>query len=254
MDFLKVLIIVLNFIIGYIFGSIPFSVILSKYIYKKDILNEGSHNPGATNVGRTISKKAGLITIVLDLSKVIIPFITIFLINTKVIAINNFLNEGYDININYWYGKGSSLLELSYYTVLLGAFIGHSYSIFLGFKGGKIVSTFSAMIVSTTCLAFPLFLVIFLIILKLKKHVSLSSIITSSLFTIFVWILYIVYCVTLSTDIIKYFLFFDLGPSMSIYFPIISTLGSFLLVYRHKDNIKRLKEHKEYKVSWIDHL
>lgn len=253
-DFYKVLIIILNFIIGYIFGSIPFSVILSKYIYKKDILSEGSHNPGATNVGRIISKKACVLTIILDLSKVIIPFIIIFLINTKVSSIALFFNEGYNLNSIYWYGYGNSLVELSYYIVLLGSFIGHAYSIFLSFKGGKIVSTFSAMIVSTTYLAFPLFLVIFLIILKIKKHVSLSSILTSTIFTIFTWVLFIIFSVTKDDSIINYFLFFGLGPRMSIYFPIISTLGSIILIYRHKVNIEKLLNHKEYKVNWIDHL
>lgn len=247
--FLRILFYLLFFILGYLFGSIPNGVLIGK-IYHKDPREYGSKNTGGTNVGRTISKKAGVLTIVLDMLKIIIVLIICFLIINYVNYIKELFN--YSNNLVYnWYGSSNILFLLNYYLCALGAFIGHSYSIFLKFKGGKVVAVYSGFMLITTYLTLPLFGFIFFLILKLKKHVSLSSIITSICFSLFTWILYFIYLSTSSFEIINYFLFFNISIEFSILLPLFSTIFTILLIIRHKSNIKRLINHEESKITWM---
>lgn len=250
---LRTLIIITCFLIGYIFGSIPFSVILGKYAYHKDPRLYGSHNPGGSNVGRVISHKAAVFTIFLDICKILIPFIITFMLFTKNNTIIAFMDDNLSKDI-HWYGRGNSLCELAYYIVALGGYLGHSYSVFLHFKGGKIVSTYFSTILATTYLAVPLFGGIFLLVLKIKKYVSLSSIIMAISFCIYVWVAYLIFVFMGNDSVSKYFLWFGQGPQESIYLVILSTFGSILLTFRHRKNINRMLNKTESKVKWIDNL
>jgi len=100
----------ISLIIGYIFGSIPNAVLISK-LKKVDIRNTGSGNPGAGNVAREIGKFWGILVFILDALKTVIPM----LIADKLFHLNLF-----------WVGITG-----------LSAVIGHCYSLFLKFKGGK---------------------------------------------------------------------------------------------------------------------
>ena len=102
--------IIVSLITGYIFGSIPNAVIISK-LKKVDIRNIGSGNPGAGNVAREIGKFWGILVFILDALKAIIPM----LLADKVFHLNAF-----------WTGITG-----------LSSVIGHCYSLFLHFKGGK---------------------------------------------------------------------------------------------------------------------
>ncbi len=251
--FYRFLVILACAIVGYLFGSIPFGVIIGKYIYHKDPRTYGSYNTGATNVGRANGLKAAIITIILDALKIIIPFILVFLLFTKCEAIISFMNDTQDaMNEIHWYGRGNSLCELAYYIVPLGGFIGHSYSIFLKFNGGKIVSAYFGSMLSCTYLAAPVFGLIYFLILRWKKYISLSSILTSIIYCLFTWVIYLIFVFRQSNDISKYFLYFGYGPQESIYMVLLSTLGSLFLIFRHKENIKRLINHEENKTHIFD--
>jgi glycerol-3-phosphate acyltransferase PlsY len=102
--------ITISLIIGYIFGSIPNAVIIAKF-KKVDIRKTGSENPGAGNVAREIGKFWGILVFILDALKAVIPM----LIADKVFHLSLF-----------WTGITG-----------LSAVIGHCYSLFLHFKGGK---------------------------------------------------------------------------------------------------------------------
>jgi glycerol-3-phosphate acyltransferase PlsY len=102
--------IIISLITGYIFGSIPNAVIIAK-IKKVDIRNIGSGNPGAGNVAREIGKSWGILVFILDAMKAIISM----LLADKILHLNAF-----------WTGITG-----------LSAVIGHCYSLFLHFKGGK---------------------------------------------------------------------------------------------------------------------
>lgn len=248
----RILIIITCCIVGYLFGSIPNSVIIGK-IYHKDPREYGSKNPGGTNVGRVISHFAGALTIFLDALKVVIPMTIIWYLTKYYEPFINLMNGN---NLVYnWYGFGNSLTDLCYYLVPLFCFIGHSYSCFIKFKGGKIVSTVVGLMFATTYLALPIFIVIFFISLKTSKYVSLSSMIMSSSFMIFTWIVYLIYLLAgYNPQISNYLMYFSISGPISIFYPIIATLGNILLIYKHRENIKRLINKTESKVKWIDNI
>ena len=102
--------IVISLITGYIFGSIPNAVIIAKF-KKVNIRETGSGNPGAGNVAREIGKFWGILVFILDALKAVIPM----LIADKILHLSLF-----------WTGITG-----------LSAVVGHCYSLFLGFKGGK---------------------------------------------------------------------------------------------------------------------
>lgn len=140
-------------IIGYLFGNIPFSYLIGKSMGNIDVRKHGSGNAGATNVLRTVGKKAALFALLGDVLKGLIPAI-----------IGRFM-LGLD---------GAFLCAIF-------AVIGHCYPVTLGFKGGKGVATAGGMIIGVNPLVALIILVYMLILVKLTKYVSLASI-TASLF------------------------------------------------------------------------
>jgi len=164
----------LAFIIAYLFGSIPFALVIGKVFYKTDIRTAGSGNLGGTNAGRVLGRKAGFIVSALDLLK---AFIVILIVN-------------------------SFAPEVAAYAGVIAA-IGHSYPIFAQFKGGKAVSTAAGYLlgVSTLIVFKPLELfiipaIMFFTTLKLTKYVSLSSILSSLASTV------LAYFVTDNTSVV----------------------------------------------------
>ncbi|UTY38770.1 glycerol-3-phosphate 1-O-acyltransferase PlsY [Allocoprobacillus halotolerans] len=153
---MDILVYLLLIIMGYLYGSIPFALVIGKLFYHTDVRNSGSGNLGGTNAGRVLGKKAGLSVIILDTSKCCI---SIFIAGLVANACN--LNH----NIVY--------------LCALACVIGHCYPIFAGFRGGKAVSVALGYALMTNIYAFLIALVIFLITLKLSKYVSLASILAS---------------------------------------------------------------------------
>ena len=137
-------------IASYLMGSIPFGLILTKIFLKKDIRDIGSGNIGATNVLRTGNKLIGYLTLVLDITKAIIPVIY--------------------VKINF--------PELIYIASLC-AFLGHVFPIWLKFKGGKGVATYVGILFSINILLGIIFISCWMIIFLLSKYSSLSSIVAS---------------------------------------------------------------------------
>ena len=137
-------------IASYLMGSIPFGLILTKIFLKKDIRDIGSGNIGATNVLRTGNKLIGYLTLVLDITKAIIPVIY--------------------VKINF--------PELIYIASLC-AFLGHVFPIWLKFKGGKGVATYVGILFSINILLGVVFISCWIITFLISKYSSLSSIIAS---------------------------------------------------------------------------
>lgn len=244
----RILIILSFAIIGYLFGSIPSSVIIGKLFFHKNVMEEGSKNPGGTNAGRVLGKAAGVFVIFLDGMKTVIPVYLAFFLFTKCEPLKEIMGFYKSTELNA-FGQGNTLCQLPIYLTALSCIIGHCYSIFLKFKGGKAVSTYLA---TACCITYNTFLIcgpIFFGTLKVKKHVSFSSICCTTAFTIFIWILYISYACTLNQDIINYFLYFGNGLPMCIYAPVTMTLGYIILIIRHKSNIERLKNNSESTIT-----
>ena len=138
------------FFISYIFGSIPFGLILSKFFLNKDIRKVGSKNIGATNVLRTGNKFIAGLTLFLDISKGIVP-----------ILITNY----YFPNLIYLSG--------------LITFLGHIFPVWLKFKGGKGVATYLGIAFALSLKLGLFFCVSWILIVFITKYSSLSSIVSS---------------------------------------------------------------------------
>ena len=148
--------ILLIFSLSYLSGSIPFGLILAKFFLNKDLRKIGSKNIGATNVLRTGNKLIAGLTLMLDITKGVIPV----------------------------------LLTKEYFTDLiylssLAAFLGHIFPVWLKFKGGKGVATYlGIMFVISLNLSF-IFCISWIIISLVTKYSSLSSIISALIIFIF---------------------------------------------------------------------
>ncbi|CAM4155387.1 glycerol-3-phosphate 1-O-acyltransferase PlsY [Jeotgalicoccus halotolerans] len=193
--------VILLLIFSYLFGSIPFSLIISKTFYNIDLREHGSGNVGTTNTFRILGKKAGIVVLVLDLLKGAIPVWVAMLVST----------------------------DVDFPVVIFGvvAAIGHVYSIFLKFKGGKAVATGGGAILAAAPIIFLVVLAAFLITLKLSKYVSLGSVLAAVALLISV----------LFT-----------GDLFMIGFGII--LGIIVIV-KHISNMKRIKEGTEPKITFM---
>ena len=192
-------------LLGYLYGSIPFALVIGKVFYNTDVRESGSGNLGGTNAGRVLGKKAGISVIVLDALKAVIIF-----------YLSSYLSLKSNLNPDIKYIAG------------LACIFGHCYPIFAEFRGGKAVSTSLGYFLCIEPLYAVVAIVVFLLVLKISKYVSLSSISTAL----------IVLCITP-------FL------AVSITAKLCMLIAVILLVYRHKDNIKRIKNHTESKIQWM---
>ena len=143
-------------LISYLFGSIPFGLLLTKIFLKKDIREIGSGNIGATNVLRAGNKVLGYSTLVLDILKAVLP----------ILYIKFFMND-------YLYISALSI------------FIGHVFPIWLKFKGGKGVASYLGILCCLDIFTALIFGVVWISIFILFKFSSLSSLLASLTIPIF---------------------------------------------------------------------
>lgn len=188
---------VLVAIFSYLLGSIPFSYIIAKTFFKKDIRSMGSGNPGTTNIFRNFGALAGCFCLFLDMAKgfVAVYFSTLLL--------------------------GEKFGLIAFVSVVLG----HVFSIFLKFKGGKGVATSAGALIAYNISIFLCLLLVFLVIFLLTRTVSKASL-TASLLAPF----------------ISYY-FRALSP-----FTIIITLVALTIIIEHRANIVRIINHQEKKM------
>ncbi|MGM8216252.1 glycerol-3-phosphate 1-O-acyltransferase PlsY [Bacillaceae bacterium W0354] len=186
-------------IIAYLFGSIPFALVIGKVFYQTDIREHGSGNLGGTNTFRVLGKKAGLIVSILDILKGTAPVIIVLYFQPEL------------------------------QPLIVGAFavLGHTYPLFAKFRGGKAVATSGGVLLGVSPLLFLILVLSFFTFLKLFKYVSLSSMLTG--------------VVAVITSVIMQ----DIGLIIVTIF-----LATFV-IYRHRDNIKRIKNKTEPKIKWM---
>ena len=143
-------------IVSYLFGSIPFGLLLTKIFLKKDIREIGSGNISATNVLRAGNKILGYSTLVLDILKAVLP----------ILYIKFFMND-------YLYISALSI------------FIGHVFPIWLKFKGGKGVASYLGILCCLDIFTALIFGVVWISVFVLFKFSSLSSLLASLTIPIF---------------------------------------------------------------------
>ena len=217
---------------GYLIGSIPTSLIISKH-YGIDIRKYGSHNAGGTNVGRVIGKRAGILTMALDALKCYLPCLVIFLIVTL---------------CNIPFVPISIMNEICIAATGIGVCLGHTFPLYASFKGGKAVACFGGFVLFISPIIALICFTIFMIVFALSKKVSLSSLIAAPA-TIIFYLLAFILDLTVCKDPTS----FDLGiyftPTCMIHLTYVSLITAVLIaslvVIRHLSNIKRLAKGSE---------
>jgi glycerol-3-phosphate acyltransferase PlsY len=149
-------------ILGYLAGSIPTGLILSKAFSQVDPRREGSRNIGATNIFRTAGKKLGALTLVGDCLKGLIPVL-----------------------LALWLMKSEAWVCL----VALAAFAGHLFPVFLKFKGGKGVATALGVYLGIAPLAVLIDAVIFFGVVLKWRYISLGSLTAAAVMPVLITIL-----------------------------------------------------------------
>ncbi len=134
---------------GYLLGSVPFGLILTKLFSQVDPRKKGSGNIGATNIFRTAGRTLGILTLICDLAKGVFPI---------------WIATQWNLS-DYWIAAAG-----------LSPFLGHLFPIFLGFKGGKGVATALGIYLVISPVAVGIELLLFLILIWRWRYVSLGSI------------------------------------------------------------------------------
>jgi glycerol-3-phosphate acyltransferase PlsY len=187
-------------ILTYIWGSIPYGYILTKLYTGKNILKLGSGNVGSTNVGRIAGKKLSFMTQILDMLKGLLP-----------VALYMFFQA-----------TASDISQHFVYCLALTAIIGHNFSIFLHFKGGKGVNTTLGASLLIAPFSVIISVIVYFIVKWRFKYVSLGSIVLG-----------------ISLPLIELILH---RFTPTFYYLSICTI---LIIVMHRKNIHRLLQNKE---------
>ncbi len=201
--------VIFAFEIAYLVGAIPFSVLIGKLIYGRDVRKFGSGNAGATNTFRVLGNRAGSIVLLMDIAKGM-----------------------FAVSLSYYFGNISMSDEkFILYQLSLGltAALGHIYPIYLWFKGGKGVATLFGVVIAVFPMTALVCMAVFFGVFFFTRYVSLSSIAASIAFAIRVLF------------VLKYY---------SILINVFSLLLPVLIIYTHRENIRRLLKGEENKFTF----
>ncbi|MDF1714670.1 MAG: glycerol-3-phosphate 1-O-acyltransferase PlsY [Akkermansiaceae bacterium] len=163
--------------LGFLLGSAPFGLLLGK-LKGVDIRDHGSGNIGSTNVFRTLGKKSGITCLILDLLKGFAP--VLLAINLARIEDASFLFSIEFLKSLTETVPASQQFQVQSIHVLtaLAAILGHNYSPWIGFKGGKGIATSGGALLALMPAAVILLVLIFIIVARITKYVSVGSIAT----------------------------------------------------------------------------
>ena len=209
-------------VIPYLLGSLNFGVMISQKHYKDDVRTHGSGNAGATNMLRTFGWKAGVLTMAGDMLKAVIAVGLGYLI----VGVNAQIT---DVN-----GVSYRMVD-QFGAAIAGLFVmlGHMFPIFFKFKGGKGVATSGMVILMLSPITAAVCLVVFLIVVIGTRYVSLGSVMGLSLFPI-----------VLNAWSHAY------DPPRNPTACMISVVMAVLVVFMHRENLKRLANRTESKISF----
>ena len=202
-------------VISYLLGSLNFGVILSRKLKKEDVRDRGSGNAGTTNMMRSYGKVYGFLTIAGDILKVMVAIWIAFKI-VPVYELKKFL-DSLDTNCGICIKSFAGLV----------AVIGHIFPCFFGFKGGKGVATSGGMVIFVNAKIALILLAVFGVNLVVTRYVSLGSILMAVLYPVMMWLFY-----------------------KDIVLVLIALVFTLIVVIAHRDNIKRLLNGTENKISF----
>jgi glycerol-3-phosphate acyltransferase PlsY len=183
---------------AYLIGGIPFGYLLVKLATGRDVREFGSGNIGATNVLRTTGRGIGVATLLLDILK-----------GLAAVWLADRLTHG-------------SLLWMS--AAALAVMLGHAFSVFLKFKGGKAVASFIGAFLYLTPVPLLAVVVIFVIVVAATRYISLGSICGAAVFPLCVWLIE--------------------HPAWPVI--VASVIAGAFIIWRHRANIGRLRAGDEH--------
>ena len=208
-------------VLSYIVGSMPTSVMLSKWIHGFDIRTKGSGNAGGTNVFRVLGWKSGVFVMAVDVLKGVLA--------TTVVA-----RLFWDPTLPFY--NRTPFDDFTIIQMICGgaAVVGHIWTVFAGFKGGKGIATAAGMLIGIAPTEFAVSAAVFFLVFFAWKYVSLGSLCAAIAFPASIIIRHNI----LSDEIHSYktLVFFSLGVAV-------------VLVYSHRRNIRRLLEGTESKIT-----
>lgn len=208
-------------ILSYLVGSIPTSIIISKLVKGIDIRQYGSGNAGGTNVFRVLGWKWGVLTILLDALKGAVVVIIVARLYLDNFPFNNI----------------TPFDDFTLIQILCGvaAVIGHIWTVFAGFKGGKGIATALGFLLTIITVDMLLALGIFLVVVYFSRYISLGSLTAAVSVPIIL--------------IVRENLFGVHITSYGIILPFAIALA-LLVIYTHRKNIDRLLKGNENKISF----
>ncbi len=189
----------ISFLAGFFSGAIPFGFIISK-LKGIDIRKKGSGNIGFTNVFRVVGKPQGIAVLILDVSKGLLP----------VLLLGRYCG--------YYYGMVAGI----------SAILGHMFTPFLRFKGGKGVATGLGVFIGLAPFSALFSFFVWLLIVLISRYVSLGSVTAAVALPLFL-----------------YFSRFLVRDEYNIFLEILTILVCLLVIVLHRTNIKRLIQGKE---------
>ena len=200
---------VLLILIAYVLGSIPNALWVGKTFKNIDVREHGSKNTGSTNAARVLGAKLGIFTLILDILKGALPTYLGIVLGADLLT------------------RMTGIDKLDVIVIGMAAILGHTFSLFLKFKGGKAVATTLGVFLVLVPYAILILLVIFFVIFGLTRYVSLASIVSAVALPITVYL-----------------------TTRHIPLTILGIIIGLLVIIRHKENIKRLINGTESKLSF----
>lgn len=216
--------------VAYLLGSIPFGYILVLVFRGEDVRNTGSGNIGATNVARTGSRGLAIATLFLDALKGSVAVLFAFSFGKHALSAQQrgLWHAAQEYNP---LAHSAAFIDIQQHLYLLAAIaavfaiLGHVFTPWLRFKGGKGVATGLGVFVALAPKAVLLVLVIFVAIVAITRYISLGSIVAAALFPLAFYLLHKQSATVLTVALIS--------------------IVSLLIIYRHQENIRRLLAGKE---------
>ncbi len=210
-------------IIGYLLGSINWSIILTRLFKNKEyIRNYGSGNAGMTNVLRSVGKLPAALTFVGDFLKCVAAVLLAALVMRL-----------------FGWESGAVWIQAAKYVAGIACVLGHAFPLYYGFRGGKCIVTAAAMIALTDWRVFLLIIATFLLLFLWKRIISLASVFCAAMYPVY-------------TFLITFFLDCSQGTRSLSYLLFVTAVSLFvggLVLIRHKANIGRLRRGEEKPVS-----
>ncbi|MCM1335821.1 MAG: glycerol-3-phosphate 1-O-acyltransferase PlsY [Bacteroides sp.] len=216
--FLKILCFAAVAVIPYLLCGVNSAIIVTRLKTGKDIRSMGSGNAGLTNTLRTQGKLAALFVLVGDILKGVLSILAVSLLFRLLLGVDTYsMTEGFSW-VNYCAG--------------VFAVLGHIYPVFYGFKGGKGILVTFAIMLTIDAVPALLLLGVFGIVTALTRYVSLGSIVAAALYP------FTVLAFSLMEGNVCAWADFAFAAGIA-----------FLLIFMHRANLKRLKDHTEKKLG-----